>query len=29
MENIIRDHPPLFVPDTLARDIGIIDPNEP
>lgn len=28
MEAIIAQHPPLVVPDTLARDAGIIDPNE-
>jgi len=28
MEVVIRQHPPLVVPDILARDAGIVDPNE-
>ncbi len=28
MENRIRNHPPLIIPDTLQREAGKVDPNE-
>jgi hypothetical protein len=29
MKLIIRNHPPYSIPDTITRDAGVIDPNEP